>query len=75
METKLLRHKVTGKIAQFPAHFVDYDYLEEINPEEAPCCGGDEPAFLEPPAVEVEADEELETEDEPTSTKKGRGNK
>ena len=60
MEMKLFRHKITGKVDYFPAHFVEYYYMELVDNSEIPCCGGDEPAFLAPELVADEDEYEME---------------
>lgn len=64
---KHFRHKITGKIDRFPAHFVDLysDIMEEVDPNEAACVDcGLQPVFLEPPVVESEEDEDENEEEE-----------
>lgn len=68
MEMKYFRHKITGIVGQFPAHFADYDYMEEVDSNDVPCCGADEPVFLEPPEI----NDEPEADKTEANKKKGR---
>lgn len=64
MEMKYFRHKLTGKVDLFPAHFADYtDIMEEVDSNDAVCgdCGL-EPTFLEPPVRVFDTEDALEEE-------------
>lgn len=45
---KPFRHKITGKVDYFPEHFAAYEFMELVESDDVPCCGGDEVAFLKP---------------------------
>ena len=65
MEMKHFRHKETGLIDLFPEHFVQYDFLELVDPNEAACIDcGLEPTFLSPPDSDEDTDEIDEIEDD-----------
>lgn len=37
---KYFRHKITGLVGLYPAHFADFDYMIEVTSNDVPCCGG-----------------------------------
>lgn len=62
MEMKYFKHKLTGKVDLFPAHYADFsDIMEEVDSNGAVCveCGL-KPAFLEPAVTEFEIDTDID---------------